>query len=120
MGQVKVRVLQADLERGNLLLSMKEDRSSTLRAFESVDASTWLSGKVTALAEDGAFVAVQASRDGPSTDGFLHVTDLEGDIDYVEDVLQVGERVEVRVASVDLAAGQVRLSTQPVPPVDRD
>lgn len=82
-------------------------RHAEVRRLETMQRGDRLKGVVKSLAEYGAFVDVGASRPG-----LLHVSHLAADR-FVKDpseVVQVGQEVEVRVLSVDLAEQRMRLS----------
>jgi predicted RNA-binding protein with RPS1 domain len=66
----------------------------------------WREGKVTGIAGFGAFV------DLGGVDGLVHVSQLGtgGYVERVEDVVQVGQVVRVRIAEVDMERGRVSLS----------
>merc|ERR1712190_279689 len=80
-------------------------------AFESIASSEWITGKVARTASFGAFVTV-TSPDGASTaDGLVHITRIkDGFVESVEDELEPGQEVQVRVESVDVAGGKLGLT----------
>jgi len=117
--EIQVRVMDVDLDQGRMRLSMKEPGSgggggrapADLTPFADVGPDEWLSGKVARTAGFGAFVTV-SSADGKSTaDGLVHITQIrDGFVESVEDELEVGQEVKVRVQSVDTDAGKMSLS----------
>jgi polyribonucleotide nucleotidyltransferase len=63
-------------------------------------------GKVKTITDFGAFVEYL-----PGKDGLLHISELEHfRVSNVEDVLQVGDEVEVKLIEIDSRTGKVRLS----------
>ena len=65
-----------------------------------------LTGKVTKTELFGAFVDV-----GVGTDGLIHISRLkQGHVNRVDDVVEVGQEIEVFVHSVDSSAGRLELS----------
>jgi polyribonucleotide nucleotidyltransferase len=63
-------------------------------------------GKVKTITDFGAFVEYL-----PGRDGLLHISELEHfRVSNVEDVLQIGEEVEVKLIEIDSRTGKVRLS----------
>jgi protein Tex len=73
---------------------------------EDLAPGMWLKGTVRNVVDFGAFVDI-----GVKQDGLVHISELADH--YVKsplDVVQVGDIVEVRVVSVDLARGRVGLS----------
>lgn len=120
--EVKVRVQSVDLERGKMSLSMKPAfggggggggggyAPADLSAFEGISSDQWLKGKVARCASFGAFVTV-TSEDGSTADGLVHITQIkDGFVESVEDELEEGQEVQVRVVNVDVASGKMGLS----------
>jgi len=123
--EIKVRIESVDLERGKLSLSMKEPGMgrpsgggggrgpADLSAFEGRNSNEWLTGTVARTAPFGAFVTVKL-EDGAQADGLVHITQIkDGFVESVEDEVEVGQEVQVRVVSVDTEAGKMSLSMKP-------
>ena len=63
-------------------------------------------GKVVSILEFGAFVQIL-----PGKEGLLHISEIDWKkIDKVEDVLNVGDEVEVKLLEIDGKTGKMRLS----------
>ncbi len=63
-------------------------------------------GKVVSILEFGAFVQIL-----PGKEGLLHISEIEwGKVEKVEDVLKVGDEVEVKLLEIDSKTGKMRLS----------
>ncbi len=98
----------------------REERERRRReALSGLVIGEWREGKVTGIAGFGAFV------DLGGVDGLVHVSQLGtgGYVERVEDVVQVGQVVRVRVAEVDMDRGRVSLSMReprPATPLQRD
>jgi len=117
--EVKVRVLSVDAGRGRMSLTMKEPGAGggaparepvNLAPFEGTPSEKWLDGTVARTAPFGAFVTVKA-EDGTAADGLVHITQIrDGFVESVDDELQAGQEVQVRVVSVDVGAGKLGLS----------
>ena len=70
-------------------------------------------GTVKTIVDFGAFVEYL-----PGKDGLLHISELEHfRVGNVEDVLQLGDEVEVKLVEVDSRTGKVRLSRKALLPV---
>ncbi|CAE6970368.1 ypfD [Symbiodinium natans] len=81
-----------------------------LNPFFDILPSEWQKGVVARTAPFGAFVTVTLES-GESADGLVHISKLQdGFVDNVEDVVQVGQEVKVRIEGVDLDAGKMSLS----------
>jgi transcriptional accessory protein Tex/SPT6 len=110
---VDVWVKEIDLENGRLALSM---RSRNLRPIDGLERGETLAGTVTSLTPYGAFIDI-----GAETDGLVHVSELSNKrVGKPEDVVSVGDSVEVWVKEVDPATGRVSLSMRPrdLKPID--
>jgi len=121
--EVRVRVLSVDAEKGRLALSMLSEASvaglpkpadpvnlSKFIPFAGTDE--WLDGIVDGRSVFGAFVKVKSPDDeSVAASGMVHITEMaDGFVERVEDVVNVGQEVRVRVLSVDTAARRLTLS----------
>jgi predicted RNA-binding protein with RPS1 domain len=83
---------------------------------DGIAPGTILDGKVSGIAPFGAFVDLGVGRDG-----LVHISELaEGRIGKVEDVVNVGDAIKVRVLEVDPSSKRISLSMRlevPVGPV---
>lgn len=106
--EVTVWVQRVDPWQGRISLTMIEPPEHTL---EDLEPGVVLAGKVTRLERYGAFVDVGVERDG-----LLHVSEIAPG--YVKDpaeYVSVGDKVKVRVVSVNLRKGQIELSMKDLP-----
>ena len=63
-------------------------------------------GKVVSILDFGAFVEIL-----PGKEGLLHISEIDWrKLDKVEDVLHVGDEVEVKLLEIDPKTGKMRLS----------
>ena len=63
-------------------------------------------GKVVSILEFGAFIEIL-----PGKEGLLHISELDWKkTDKVEDILQVGDEVDVKLLEIDAKTGKMRLS----------
>ena len=104
---VEVKILEIKNGGKRIGLGMKQLQADP---WDGVDkrfrAGTVTNGKVVRIAEFGAFVEIE-----PAVEGLLHKSQLAPErINRVEDVVQVGSEVTVRVQSVDMAAKRLSLS----------
>ena len=79
----------------------------------SVETGAVLKGKVTGIQAFGAFVALE----GENTQGLIHISEVSNT--YVKDIndfLQVGQEVEVKVINVDPANNKMSLSIRALMP----
>ena len=69
-------------------------------------------GKVVSILEFGAFVEIL-----PGKEGLLHISELDyKKVDKVEDVLHVGDEVDVKLLEIDEKTGKMRLSRRALLP----
>ncbi|NCC45569.1 MAG: polyribonucleotide nucleotidyltransferase [Bacteroidia bacterium] len=70
------------------------------------EEGTVYTGKVVSILEFGAFVQIL-----PGKEGLLHISELDWKkVEKVEDVLNIGDTVEVKLLEVDQKSGKMRLS----------
>jgi small subunit ribosomal protein S1 len=108
LGQsVKVIVLKVDRERRKISLGMKQLAPSPWdHVAENYPAGKVVSGKVTRLAEFGAFVELE-----PAVEGLIHISELSPQrVRRVKDIVQEGQEVQVMILSVDAAQRRISLS----------
>jgi general stress protein 13 len=73
---------------------------------EKIEVGSVLTGKVTGIQPYGAFVALNEN-----TQGLVHISEItHGYVKDVNEHLKVGDEVNVKVLSVDEAAGKIGLS----------
>ena len=109
--EVTVWVQKVDPQQGRISLTMIEPPERTL---EDLEPGMVLTGKVTRLERYGAFVDIGVERDG-----LLHVSEIaQGYVKDPTEYVSVGEKLEVRVVSVNLRKGQIELSMKDLPTDD--
>ncbi len=70
------------------------------------EAGTIYKGKVVSILEFGAFVQIL-----PGKEGLLHISELDWrKVEKVEDVVKIGDEVEVKLLEIDSKTGKMRLS----------
>lgn len=104
---VTVRILNLDWAHNRISLSLKqtlEDPWTTVA--ERYPEETVLEGTVTKLMNFGAFVQLE-----PGVEGLIHISNLGAGrrINHPKEVVSEGDKVEVRVISVDQGARRVGL-----------
>ncbi|MFA6770632.1 MAG: polyribonucleotide nucleotidyltransferase [Bacteroidales bacterium] len=88
----------------------KENMDAALAWIEGIttvpEEGTVYTGKVVSILEFGAFVQIL-----PGKEGLLHISELDWHkVDKVEDVVNVGDTVEVKLLELDARSGKMRLS----------
>ncbi len=107
---IAVRVIEVDRERRRLILSERaatpETRQSVKeRVIEDLQEGEVRTGRVTSLAEFGAFVNINGA------DGLVHLSEISWErVQHPSEVLEVGQEVKVKVISVDKDKKRIGLS----------
>src|SRR3978361_2238391 len=105
--EVTVEVLEVDLDRERVSLSLKATQEAPWRQFARTHAiSQVVPGRVTKLVPFGAFVRVDEG-----IEGLVHISELaERHVEIPEQVVQVGNEIMVKVIDVDLERRRISLS----------
>jgi len=107
--KIQVWVKELDREKNRISLSMIAPGTTTLRDLEE---GMVLPGKVTRLERYGAFVDIGVGRDG-----MLHVKEMgRGYVEKPEDVVKVGDEMQVQIVGIDRRRGRVDLSIKDLLP----
>ncbi|MFN8410887.1 MAG: S1 RNA-binding domain-containing protein [Anaerolineales bacterium] len=107
---ISVRIIEVDRERRRLILSERatntESRASMKdRVISELEEGKTYTGRVTSLADFGAFVNVNGA------DGLVHLSELSWDrIQHPKEILEVGQEVQVKVINVDRDKKRIGLS----------
>lgn len=105
--KVSVQVLKIDWDNNRISLGMKQLQADPFAAArdEIVEGAT-LTGKITNITEFGAFVEI-----APGVEGLVHISEIDFKrINKVEDAVQKGEIVQVRVLKIDPDSRKISLS----------
>ncbi|MBU1345162.1 MAG: 30S ribosomal protein S1 [Proteobacteria bacterium] len=109
---VAVKLLKIEPSKGSdalkISLSMKQTSSNPWDSVESVfNTGDQLSGKVVRLTSFGAFVEI-----APGVDGLVHISEMSHTKRVLrpDDVVQVGDRVQVVIKSIDMDSKRISLS----------
>jgi len=104
---VDVMVLNVDREKGKLSLGMKQTCINPwVAAAEKYPVGTIVKGKIVRIAPFGAFVELE-----PGIEGLIHLSHLSDKrVNKPEDVVSIGQEVEVKVISVNDKEGKIGLS----------
>lgn len=108
--EIEVAVLKVDARRQRISVGLKQTQENPwVRAAEQFPARTTVQGRVSRLADFGAFVEI-----APGIEGLVHISELsDRRVKSVGDVVSEGQEVEVRVLKVDTEAQRVSLTMKP-------
>ncbi|MFZ0217972.1 MAG: S1 RNA-binding domain-containing protein, partial [Candidatus Dormiibacterota bacterium] len=108
LGQdLEVKVIKLDHENNRISLSLRQLQQDPWDVLVStVPVGSVIDATVTKTKKYGAFLQVR-----PGIEGLLHISELSWDhVEKTEDVLKVGDAVQVKVIGVDTARRRVSLS----------
>jgi small subunit ribosomal protein S1 len=105
--EVTVEVLDVDMERERVSLSLKATQEDPWQQFARThQIGQVVPGKVTKLVPFGAFVRVDEG-----IEGLVHISELaERHVEIPEQVVQVGDDIFVKVIDIDLERRRISLS----------
>jgi small subunit ribosomal protein S1 len=113
---IKVEVIEVDRARHRLILSeraaLQETRETIKdRLLDELREGTIKTGRVTSLADFGAFVNIDGA------DGLVHLSEISWErIEHPSEVLKVGQEVKVKVIAVDQERKRIGLSIRQLQP----
>ena len=105
--QVEVEVLDVDLDRERVSLSLKSTQEDPWQKFaREHEVGEVVDGEVTKLVPFGAFVKV---ADG--IEGLVHISELaDRHVEVPEAVVNVGDKIDVKVIDIDTVRRRISLS----------
>jgi len=109
---ITVRVIEVDKERRRLILSERAASTETRqsikeRVLEELEEGKTYTGRVTSLADFGAFINVNGA------DGLVHLSEISWDhIKHPREALEVGQEVQVKVINIDREKKRIGLSVR--------
>ena len=105
--EVTVEVLDVDLDRERVSLSLKATQEDPWRQFARThQIGQVVPGRVTKLVPFGAFVRVDEG-----IEGLVHISELaERHVEIPEQVVNVGDEISVKVIDIDLERRRISLS----------
>ena len=105
--EIEVQVLDVDPEKKKISLSLRQLATNPWTMAEQKYAiGSTQSGKVTRVADFGAFVMIE-----PGVEGLIHISQIDHRrVRRVEDELSVGQQVEAKVLEVDPGRKRISLS----------
>jgi small subunit ribosomal protein S1 len=115
---IECQVLTVDEERKRIALGLKQLAGDPWETTipDKYQPGTLVKGKVTKITNFGVFVELE-----PELEGLLHISELaDHKVENPEEIVKVGQEIEVRVLRVDSAERKIGLSrrTQGAEPVE--
>jgi small subunit ribosomal protein S1 len=108
--EIEVIVIEVDRNRRRLILSERQAINETReslkdRLLEELEVGDIRTGRVTSLADFGAFVNIEGA------DGLVHLSEVSWDrVQHPSEVLKIGQEVKVQVISIDRDQKRIGLS----------
>ncbi len=105
--EVRVEVLDVDLERERVSLSLKATQEDPWRQFaRKHEVGEVVEGRVTKLVPFGAFIELDEA-----IEGLVHISELaEHHVERAEDEVKVHDRIPVKIIDIDLDRRRISLS----------
>jgi len=107
---INVRVIEVDRNRRRLILSERAASTETRqslkeRVIEELKEGETRGGRVTSLADFGAFVNINGA------DGLVHLSEISWErVQHPSEVLEVGQEVKVKIINIDREKKRIGLS----------
>ncbi|MBI3833684.1 MAG: S1 RNA-binding domain-containing protein [Planctomycetes bacterium] len=110
-GMVDCVVIRVEEDKHRIALSMKQVQEDPWAGvLDSFSVNSLVSGKVTRIADFGAFVEI-----APGIEGMVHISEMaDHRVKSCNEVVQVGQDVETRVLGVDRENRRISLSIKAV------
>jgi small subunit ribosomal protein S1 len=105
---IECQVISVDEDRKRIALGLKQLAGDPWETTipEKFQPGTVVKGKVTKITNFGVFVELE-----PELEGLLHISELaDHKVDNPEEIVKVGQEIEVRVLRVDSAERKIGLS----------
>jgi ribosomal protein S1 len=115
--RLKVQILKLDWEAGRVSLGVKQIQADPFaQAANEIKEGAEVTGRITKLAEFGAFVEL-----APGVEGLVHISELAWRrVGKVDDVVKPDEVVKAKVLKIDPASRRISLSLKALqPPPER-
>jgi len=117
---IRVRVVEVDMNKGRVSLSMREPikkaSAQDVSAAARCKPTDWLDGRVVKNLGFGALIALTLPGSDTTVEGLLHISNMkkEGFVANAGQLFKNGDEVQVRIVGVDTKGGRVSLSNVPL------
>jgi ribosomal protein S1 len=104
--EILLKVIDVNPKRNKLIFSMRDNGDAIAEErLERLNIGDVVNGIVVSIEDYGAFINLYG------IDGLLHISEIDWEhVEDVEDVLSIGEKIEVEILDIDYDAKQVKLS----------
>jgi small subunit ribosomal protein S1 len=111
---IKLKVIRMDVAEKKINLSLKHFTDDPWMSFEDkYDEGDVVNGRVTKLADFGAFIELEEG-----IEGLAHISELSWvkRINHPKEILSIGDEVETKILAYDLQQGRISLGLKQVLP----
>lgn len=109
--KVKARIVQVDKEGARKELVLSERQAQLTEAVQRFKPGQVVKGQILRVQDYGGFVNILHKGKPTGVQGLLHKSELSWDlVMHVEDVIQAGQELDLKVVSVDVPRCRVGLS----------
>jgi len=107
---VEVRVISLDAKKKKIGLGIKQLQENPIEVFGfSHPVGSKLQAKIARIVDFGAFAEL-----APNLEGLIHISNLaDKRVEKADDVVKIGDTVEVKVIEIDAARNKIGLSMKP-------
>lgn len=116
--EIQCQVISVDEDRKRIALGLKQLQGDPWETTipEKYQTGELTKGKVTKITNFGVFVELE-----PELEGLLHISELSDEkIENPEDIVKVGEEIEVRILRVDTIERKIGLSLKLDAPIEEE
>jgi len=109
--QVQAKITSIDWDKQRISLTLKHTQTDPwLTVSQRYQEGAWLQGTVVRLTDFGAFVELE-----PGVDGLVHISNLNAEqhVKHPKEVVEIGQKVDVRVLKVDEQGRRISLTMEP-------
>jgi small subunit ribosomal protein S1 len=106
--EIRVKVLKHDAEKGRVSLGLKQLTPDPWEMVpQTYKPDDHFSGRVVSLADYGAFIELE-----PGVEGLIHISEMSWSkrLRHPSKILNLGDKVDVKVLEVDMAKRRISLS----------
>ena len=105
--EVEVKIMEIDAKNKKVSLTMKFQENNPWNDIDAkYPADSVVTGKVVRIVPFGAFIEIEEGLEA-----LLHISQISSDhVEKVEEVISIGESIEIKILEVDLKAKRINVS----------
>ncbi len=122
--RIQVKVVEVDRDTNRLVFSQRavtegENLAKQKDILSALSVGQTLAAVITGVVPFGAFAKLTVAKDGKEheVEGLIHISEIAWEkVDDVAQYLKVGDKVKVKIVSIDAATGKLTLSVKQLLP----